>query len=1120
MSVTQVHEALGSFEFELVGNVPRDILDTVDYFGHIAIIPGRLDPRQYGDNILNVARYVGVVRKKKIADDGRTNLLQDDIRISGVSLEFWLGDEDGKGPVIENETLFSSDTFATVIAALRPSSVDAGTIYPVSGSYSGRHQYETPRAAIQYVCQTMSTDLVPVGYRVRNTGALDAGPESDLFVTNPQCVIVKKGVTQGEDMAMRALPATMDQDYDMEDFTTRVIMIAEESESQLATGSADIDVVSPGTNIYKDLNGNPLRLTRLVSESDTIETNAATRAELALRNYLEPHRSLTIAADDYDIHGSFEVGDYVWVYDPDGGLVDLNNEVYVRGIRINPMKLRVTETDFPITEGYTVCYRDADGNWTDLTDYIHWEEIQPAQITIGDFTRSLTNTGESVTARVSSFVQPDASIPAAPTWLTGSFTTSNYIDGNGFSKGAITVVWSTPINQDSSAISDGDHYEINYRIQGQTDWSVLNVAWGTNTLRVADLSVATNYEFRVRGIDKSNNLGTWSSTTTVLSSSDTIAPSTPAPPTVAASTIAVQITHQLGKASGGTFNLEGDLAALEVHMSDLTGFTPSTSTYIGSLRANQGMMDGNIPAVGTFPVDETVAVYFKVIAVDTSGNKSAASTQASTSAVLVDSAHISELTVSKVAAGTISSNWLLGANIQTAASGQRVVINQNGIRSYDAGGNELVTIDAATGQFNLKTSLSGARMEMSANGIRTYDLNGDLSTWLSSDPALSDGDYISFRDSTGATLAAVDSLGTGTFVNGYFDDGLYIDGAEVRDLIDLRPRGVIALSQAPNDSATTTAADTAGAKIWNRIKIPNFDATRQYKVSYNAHIDVAGTVAGTGTAYVGFLVYGHWDGAASTGDPQFFSQQWGGRSTSRTDLVASGHHSFNNTSPAGTDLHLAFYVYGASSGIKYLGEDFGRVWVEDIGPALVYDVFDPSAGGGSGNTPKQTYTKTYSCTWSGRYNQSGSRLNSNGDIYQGYYDGTNGNQKSLIGFDYSTIASDLSGATISKVELTMTDKHWYYNDGGTAVIGTHNQSVSSAPASYGSTTANRVQSSGWPKGGTRTVSLGTTIGNEFRDGTTKGLCIGPGPSTSKTYYGYFAGQNSSSKPKLKITYTK
>src|SRR5437879_5976884 len=70
MAVQEVLKALGSWEIKLQGGVPRDVLDSLDYFGHVAIIPGRLDPLQYGDNLLTTARYVGVVRTKTIGDDG------------------------------------------------------------------------------------------------------------------------------------------------------------------------------------------------------------------------------------------------------------------------------------------------------------------------------------------------------------------------------------------------------------------------------------------------------------------------------------------------------------------------------------------------------------------------------------------------------------------------------------------------------------------------------------------------------------------------------------------------------------------------------------------------------------------------------------------------------------------------------------------------------------------------------------------------------------------------------------------------------------------------------------------------------------------------------------------
>lgn len=758
MSVTQVHEALGSFEFELLGNVPREVLDEIDHFDHIAVIPGRIDPRQYNDGCLAAARYVGVVRRKKIADDGRTNLIQDDIRISGVGLEFWLGDDDGKGYVFETSQTFTGASFTTAMNTLRPTSVGSGTIYTVTGTYTGNHIYETPRDAIKYVCDTMSTAVAPVGYRVNNDVTLDAGPESSLFVTTPTCIVMRKGATQGEDMFIRALPSTVDMDIDMEDFATRVVMLAEADGASLTTGTADIATVSPGTNIYKDKFGNALTLTKMVNETDTLEANADTRAALALRSVISPHRTLSISTDDFDIHGSFKVGDYIYIYDPDSGLVDLANETYIRGVRINPLKLRVTEMNFPITEGYTVAHRDKDGVWTDLTDYIHWEETQPSQVVIGDFNRDLTNADNTTGVRTGGTATPaNLSIPDVVTWIT-PFTTANYLDGNGTAKASITAAWNTPLNTDATGISDGDRYELNVRLNGDTVWTAYNVAWGTNSLKFNDLSVAKTYEFRIRAFDTGNNDGAWSSTQSQVSSSDTIAPSTPAAPVVATSTIAVQVSHSLGKASGGTFNLETDLAALEVHLSTVNNFTPSASSYIGDMRANNGMMAASATAIQTFQVANTVAVYIKVIAVDTSGNRSAASTQGTTTATLVDSAHISALVVDKVSAGTISANWLLGASIRTAASGARVELNNNGIQAYSSGGTQTVNIASADGSVTVMGQIisgtTGRRLEINPTAtllpeLRFYPNTGSnysfinaTSSGTGSDLGMNSGDFL------------------------------------------------------------------------------------------------------------------------------------------------------------------------------------------------------------------------------------------------------------------------------------------------------------------------------------------------------------------------------------------
>ncbi|MGW0575111.1 hypothetical protein ACWD25_03895 [Streptomyces sp. NPDC002920] len=742
MSVQEVLKALGSWEVKLLPQTPRDVLDALDYFGHVAIIPGRLDPVQYGDNLLTTARYVGVVRTKTIGDDGRTNAPQDDLSIGGVGMAFWLGDEDGKGDLFENAVEPASASFATAINMLLPASgaVTAGTIYSVSGTYTGSHRYESPRSAIGYVCDTMSTTSVPVSWRVNGNATLDAGPDSNLFVVNPTCVITTKDA--GEDMSLRALPGSVDVTRDVEDYSTRVVLLAEGEGTSIATGAADI---SPAT-AYKDLHGGALKLTRLVSESDTSTVNANTRAALQLSRFTSTRNALTLSTSDYDVHGSFVVGDRVWVYDPDSGLIDTGTEITFRGVRINPIKLQVTETAWSITDGYTVAYRTATGTWINLTDYVEFETDSTSTVTVGDFSRQLT---DSSTEPVGSRPNADTSTPGQPTFIE-PFTGLAYLDNRGFTRARVILSWNAPNNTDGSTVVDGSHYEIRYAVdtdmlypatwsqvsqvrwqdlqtwsqpfaspEGQ--WQTMVVNWDTTVAQLQDLSPGVGYDVQIRGVDKTGNVGAWSGTTTFVASADNLPPSTPAAPSVAGSRIAVQITHQLGKSSGGTFNLESDLDHLEVHVSYEPTFTPDTTTLKGKTPANAGMIQAAIPVVFTVQVEEVSARYVRVVAVDKTGNKSGPSDAATATALLIDDAHISDLTVTKVTAGTISASWVMAGEIKTADTGPRARISADGYELYDASSTRTFFADATTGNVNIVGQIvsgtAGQRLEINPTGV-------------------------------------------------------------------------------------------------------------------------------------------------------------------------------------------------------------------------------------------------------------------------------------------------------------------------------------------------------------------------------------------------------------------
>lgn len=190
-------------------------------------------------------------------------------------------------------------------------------------------------------------------------------------------------------------------------------------------------------------------------------------------------------------------------------------------------------------------------------------------------------------------------------------------------------------------------------------------------------------------------------------------------------------------------------------------------------------------------------------------------------------------------------------------------------------------------------------------------------------------------------------------------------------------------------------------------------------------------------------------------------------------------------------------------------------------------LYTPGSGNAGSNsatktvkaTTVQTYTKTYPCIGSASYQQGGSMRSGVSEAYQGYYSSTNGNQRSVLIFDWAQIAADLAGATITKTEIYLNALHWGPDSGGTAIIGTH--TYTSVPASNPSTANADLDRVAWStKTGGKWSTITNAIGNGLKAGTSKGILLGPGPSTALEYYGYFAGNGQTGEPQLRITYTK
>lgn len=440
--------------------------------------------------------------------------------------------------------------------------------------------------------------------------------------------------------------------------------------------------------------------------------------------------------------------------------------------------------------------------------------------------------------------------PGVPVF--GAFSTTSYEPADGKTAASITAQWTQPLNVDGSMDVNGGSYELQWRQTGTTEWGTQTVAWDQTQVTVLGLALGTSYDFQLRAINGSGDTstpGAWSATSAYSSGTDVTPPAQPAVPTVAASLIAVQVTHTLGLAAGGTYNLPADMDHLEVHLGSSSGFTTSSATLAGKLAANQAMMTAGIAAVGTFATSSTATVWVKVVAVDHSGNRSTPSSGGSSTATLIDNAHITDLVASKITAGTISAAVIIGSaatfsgalsaatgtftgtlsagtvtgstvtgsTVQSAASGARVVIGAGGqnVDFYNAGG--------LSGDITAYGSSLGGGVQMADSG--GYATVRARKTAFSYDASLvTSGGSVACTD-TGITLAHSSgiALNSDTSVSGTLtattwgistltmSGALTVNGSTTLNgtTVTLNPSGAVNLTATTFD-ATVTGTSTIG----------------------------------------------------------------------------------------------------------------------------------------------------------------------------------------------------------------------------------------------------------------------------------------------------------------------
>jgi hypothetical protein len=653
VSVTERLGAQGSwsvaFKADEEGGIPKEVLDSLDYHGHLILTAPALDLPTIPDPLPH-SKFTGVLLEKTFARGGS---------ISGAGLIWWLGDENKIGNTPEANIIFSGDTHASAIAKVLTPEFLAGTIYSQAPTtMSGvtiPALVTTPRENLDTVTEYFGTE-----WTLTPQGLLNAGTEAQLYptATNPTTIILPREKVGGDSPALKSVSiADASQRNDRRGYATRVILAHQGEAGNVPVTAANL---SPGTT-YKDLRGNTMVRKKIISESSTDSGLAPTRALGHLAQAVALNRELTLSTQDYEIVGEdFQLGDTVWGYDELAALEDPTYQVEYRGRFFNPTKIRIVGYTYPITKDYGVYYRDKDGIITDLTKYVAFEEGS-VEINVGAFGRKLVgDPNEQLGPRVTA----DASIPGIPVF--GTITSQVFTDDLGFERCRVVVPWSTPVNTDATAIVDGAYYELGYKLAGAGTYDYKTVPWGINSNEFTEFPVGANLAFILQASDAANppNRSEFSAPTVFVASADSTPPGTPATPTVAGNPLEIQVTHPLTLAAGG--NLPDDLHHLNVFVGTTSGFTPGPGNYVGAIPATKAYLDVGVSVVETFGIYDATQRWVKVTAVDASGNESAPSAASNTTAQLLSTGHYGLLTVTDAIIGSMSVAKLIAGDISAA----------------------------------------------------------------------------------------------------------------------------------------------------------------------------------------------------------------------------------------------------------------------------------------------------------------------------------------------------------------------------------------------------------------------------------------------------------------------
>lgn len=411
---------------------------------------------------------------------------------------------------------------------------------------------------------------------------------------------------------------------------------------------------------------------------------------------------------------------------------------------------------------------------------------------------------------------------------------------------------------------------------------------------------------------------------------------------------------------------------------------------------------------------------------------------------------------------------------------------------------------------------------------------------------------MSFRNLTTAGVKLVlEKLQSANYVQSEAGWAIEKDGdAQFDNLVVLR---AMSAGQVSADLGTF-----AGIEIAGRNPIAELDAltTGSVVLSWGYQTDAGNVVSDTETGLVGvsavidphrmWRIHG-----ISQGDVSIATDEWyvrvrgtldGSAPTLASPILAQALHSgtdqyategmYNNDTDSPVTVRALLTIVrrsGTGVWVQSLNTTYAktRITIYDDGPALANTGWNQPGTAVPPAPPAPTpkpFAYTFYPTWDASYQGDGDKR-STAHLYQGFTNDSggsvNGNQRSLIGFNYADIAAKLAGAVITEAWFYVTMLHSYYNSGSRVYIGTHNYTSEPGSWSGANVAERRITTAVYQAGDRLKVSLlGAPIADLRTGSTARGMAIGPAPDTSETRYCYLAGVADSGAPCIVVKGTK